>query len=108
MLNNLNSGIKFASQQSRNLAGLSGFGQSPNSTAPMSRALHPSASSAFEVPDVFAKDSLFQFDSINADESSQHIEASAIDSVHNKDIAHLPKARSNSWLRWSRAVKIVI
>ncbi|KAE8302924.1 hypothetical protein GL50803_0017606 [Giardia duodenalis] len=93
MLNNLNSGIKFASQQSRNLAGLSGFGQSPNSTAPMSRALHPSASSAFEVPDVFAKDSLFQFDSINADESSQHIEASAIDSVHNKDIAHLPKSQ---------------
>ncbi|EFO64292.1 Hypothetical protein GLP15_1247 [Giardia lamblia P15] len=93
VLNGLNSGVKFTGQQSHSLVGLSGSGQPSNNTIPASSALHPNTSSAFEAPDIFAKGSLFQFDSINADESSQHIETGSIDSVHEKDIAHLPKSQ---------------
>lgn len=82
--NTMKSRAKSTSQQLHSLDNLRGHSQLMRHSALVSNDIYANVSSALEVPDIFAKGSLFQFDSINADESSQHVETSPI-SIVNED-----------------------
>lgn len=96
MLTSLNSRTTSAGQQSHNLTVLRGSNQPlAHVTSPLDDP-HTNTSSMPGTLDIFARGSLFQFDSINADESSHHVDTEPIDSVHESEhyTAQLPESQA--------------
>lgn len=91
-------GSKPPSQQPQNSNTLGAQNRSTHRSTIQSDGASANAVSTLEVPDIFTKGSLFQFDSINADESSQNVEVdptiNSTEDEHRQDSKEITDAQA--------------